>query len=318
MRRISLGEIFNDNELNTIYYNSQGRDADYWNASNLVSGGEGNGERLPNLALYGIIVVGYLVIVGPGIICPPEKARAEPVLRNRGICFLFGSLRCDLGNGFLRQDLPANSVQRRRSSTHQEPVQRRMTFLNIRTPDSSGFTVDLPSDYKVTPLTRSGRYDTNQIEDYRKKTSDRHWDPERGRSDRALEQKVKKPLIPDFSSSSGRGTRCRETWMRIFTVSDGTITGYVENTLPVTLENAAVYLYGQVLILGDLEPGGQRLEFDREPLKVWPVGMTWMLSDALTGTPDRQEDSDGQYIEKCPEIRTRCILCEPLLCLLQR
>ena len=78
-----------------------------------------------------------------------------------------------------------------------------------------------------------------------------------------------------------------------FTVSDGMITGYVENRLPVTLENAAVYLYGQVLIIGNMEPG-QRLEFDREPLKVWPLGMTWMLSDTLTGTPDRQDDSDEQ------------------------
>lgn len=81
-----------------------------------------------------------------------------------------------------------------------------------------------------------------------------------------------------------------------FAVSDGTITGYVENRLPVTLENAAVYLYGQVLIIGNMEPG-QRLEFDREPLKVWPLGMTWMLSDTLTGTPDRQEDSDEEYIK---------------------
>lgn len=81
-----------------------------------------------------------------------------------------------------------------------------------------------------------------------------------------------------------------------FTVSDGMITGYVENRLPVTLENAAVYLYGQVLIIGNMEPG-QRLEFDREPLKVWPLGMTWMLSDTLTGTPDRQEDSDEEYIK---------------------
>ena len=79
-------------------------------------------------------------------------------------------------------------------------------------------------------------------------------------------------------------------------MSDGTITGYVENRLPVTLENAAVYLYGQVLIIGNMEPG-QRLEFDREPLKVWPLGMTWMLSDTLTGTPDRQEDSDEEYIK---------------------
>ena len=65
-----------------------------------------------------------------------------------------------------------------------------MTFLNVRTPDSSGFTVDLPTDYRVTPLTRSARYDMNQLEDYPKKRQAIHRDPERGRPDRALESEV--------------------------------------------------------------------------------------------------------------------------------
>ena len=61
---------------------------------------------------------------------------------------------------------------------------------------------------------------------------------------------------------------------------------YVENHLPVKLENAAVYLYGQVVILGDLEPG-QRIELENENLLVWPVGMTWLVANWGCGYPDR-------------------------------
>ncbi len=60
-----LGEVFREKELNKIYYYSYGRDADYWNAQNLVSGG--NAKRLPNLVLYGFVIFGYLVIAGPGL-----------------------------------------------------------------------------------------------------------------------------------------------------------------------------------------------------------------------------------------------------------
>ena len=287
-----LGEIFNDNELNTIYYNSQGRDADYWKACNLVIGG--NGERLPNLTLYAIIVVGYLVIVGPGLYV---------LLKKRGLnryygtaVFVFSAAACVViwGMGFktrFTSEFCTTATILDASGTGA----KEMTFLNIRTPDSSGFTVDLPSDYKVTPLTRSGRYDTNQIEDYRKKHQTAIGI--RKEADQTvLWSRRSKAFDSRFFFLERKRDQVPGNVDADFTVSDGTITGYVENTLPVTLENAAVYLYGQVLILGDLEPG-QRLEFDREPLKVWPVGMTWMLSDALTGTPDRQEDSDGQYIE---------------------
>ncbi len=81
---------------------------------------------------------------------------------------------------------------------------------------------------------------------------------------------------------------------------------YVENHLPVKLENAAVYLYGQVVILGDLEPG-QRIELENEKLLVWPVGMTWLLADRVCGYPDRADDSNEEYMENISEIRSRRI-----------
>ncbi len=234
-----LGEIFNDNELNTIYYNSQGRDADYWNACNLVSGG--NGERLPNLALYGIIVVGYLVIVGPGLYV---------LLKKRGLnryygtaVFVFSAAACVViwGMGFKTRFTSEFCTTATILDASGDSAEE-MTFLNVRTPDSSGFTVDLPSDYKVTPLTRSGRYDTNQIEDYRKKHQTAIGI--RKEADQTvLWSRRSKAFDSRFFFLERKRDQVPGNVDADFTVSDGTITGYVENTLPVTLENAAVYLY---------------------------------------------------------------------------
>ena len=287
-----LGEIFDEDELNRFYYYSNGSDTGYWNAYSLVSGG--NGERLPNLALYGIIVVGYLVIVGPGLYILLKKRGMNRYYGTAVLIFSAASCVVIWGMGFKTRftsefcttatilDASGNSAEE-------------MTFLNVRTPDSSGFNVDLPTDYRVTPLTRSARYDMNHLEDYAKKRQ-----ASIGIRKEADQTVLWSRKSKAFDSRFFLLERNQDLEMgnveAELTVSDGMVTGYVENKLPVTLEDAAVYLYGQVLPLGNMEPG-QRLEFDREPLKVWPVGMTWMLSDALIGTPDRQEDSDEEYIE---------------------
>ena len=96
------------------------------------------------------------------------------------------------------------------------------------------------------------------------------------------------------------------------TVSGGKISGYVENHLPVKLENAAVYLYGQVVILGDLEPD-RGIELENEKLLVWAVGMTWLLADRVCGYPDRADDSERRIHGKYSEIRSRRIFCGSLL-----
>ena len=41
-----LSEIFNEDELNTIYYYSQGGDADYWTPTILSAGETGNGSPI--------------------------------------------------------------------------------------------------------------------------------------------------------------------------------------------------------------------------------------------------------------------------------
>ena len=286
-----LGEIFNDNELNTIYYNSQGRDADYWNACNLVSGG--NGERLPNLALYGIIVVGYLVIVGPGLYV---------LLKKRGLnryygtaVFVFSAAACVViwamggKTRFTSEFCTSATILDAENDTVREK-----TFLNIRTPDSSGFSVKLTPDYRVSPLTRSGRYDTVRVENFEKNIQ-AAIGIRKEADDTVIFSRRSKAFDSRYFLLE-RETEMQGKTDASLTVSGGKISGYVENHLPVKLENAAVYLYGQVVILGDLEPG-QRIELENEKLLVWPVGMTWLLADRVCGYPDRADDSNEEYME---------------------
>ena len=87
---------------------------DYWNAYNLRQ--RGNGERIPNLAVYGISVAGYLVIGDPGCIFFKEAW----INRYYGTAvFIFSAASCVVIWGMdLRRDSPVNSARQRRSWTH--------------------------------------------------------------------------------------------------------------------------------------------------------------------------------------------------------
>ena len=57
-----LGE---DNISNIYYYSSYGNDSKYWSAQGLVN--TGNADRLPDIPLYAVVIVIYILVVGPGL-----------------------------------------------------------------------------------------------------------------------------------------------------------------------------------------------------------------------------------------------------------
>lgn len=287
-----LGEIFGDNELNKICYYSYGSDTGYWSAQNLVGGG--SADRLPNLMMYAGVIAGYLVFVGPGLYL---------FLRKRGMTRYYGSsvlivsaASCVViwGMGFQTRFTSEFCTSATILDAKEDGAEE-TTFLNIRTPDSSGFSVTVSPDYEVTPLTRSGRYDLTHVEDFSKKRQ----------ASIGIRQEETGTVLwskrsKAFDSRFFQLERMRDLKMQKVdaevSVFGGKISGYVENRLPVTIENAAIYMYGQVYFLGDLE-AGERIELNENDLLVWPVGMTWLLADTVSGSPDRENDTEQEYIE---------------------
>ena len=195
--------------------------------------------------------MGYLVIVGPGLYILLKKRGINRYYGTAVLVFSAASCVVIWGMGFKTRFTSEFCTTATILDASGDSAEE-MTFLNVRTPDSSGFTVDLPTDYRVTPLTRSARYDMNQLEDYPKKRqasigirkeADQTvlW----SRKSKAFDSRF---FLLERQKDLGAGNVEAD-----FAVSDGTITGHVENKLPVTLENAAVHLYGQVLIIGNME-----------------------------------------------------------------
>ena len=279
---------------NLSFYSAYGRDAEYWNAQNLVT--RGNADRLPNLFLYGAVILGYIVLVGPGIHLMLKKRELG---RYYGMAvLLFSIVSCGviyimgIGTRFSREFSTYASVLDLGTDQLEE-----LTYLNIRTPDSRGFSLKVSPEYVVEPLTRSSRYDESPLVEFDGKRAANMglraegdgtvlWS---GRS-RAFDSRL-------FRLSRRTENPLGEKITADVEVFDGTVTGYVSNGFSFPLENAALFLYGQVLPLGTLKPGEYR-EFDKEPLLTWPVGMSYVLAERLADSTGADGETESEHLKE--------------------
>ncbi|HIR06040.1 MAG TPA: hypothetical protein IAB28_08770 [Candidatus Copromonas faecavium] len=283
-----LGE---DEIYDLYYYGSYSQDTDYWNAQNLVTGG--NADRIPNVAAYTIVVILYIGLAGPGLYLILRKrqlgryyglAVVITSLVSCGVIYMMGT-----GTRFTREFSTYASVLDLDVHTAEET-----TYLNIRTPDSRSFSVSLEPEYEVRALTRSSRYDEVPAAEFKagsRPSTSLSFGEEtviRSTANKAFESHFFR-LDRQVQMDGDRGLRSS---LEVF---DGKVSGYVENGFPFALENAALFFYGQVLPLGSLEPGEVRWLQDEE-LFVWPVGMPYLVAGDLVEADGTETDDESEAI----------------------
>lgn len=286
-----LMDLLSENEIsNFYYYTSYGSDTDYWNAYSMVN--TGNTERLPNLGMYTAVIGIYVVLVGPGLYLFLKK---KDMRRLYNVCVLGLSVGVSaviylmgVGTRFTSQFFTIASILEMDGTSIRE-----QSYMNVRTPDSRPFSITIPEEYSLLPLTRTSRYDNQPMMDFEYK-NDSAVNLKFSENGTILSAKKTKAFESRFFKLSKEehggladGISGTIQWY------DGMITGSVENHLPFSLEDAALVLYGQIYLIGDLEAGEVRM-FDEEPLLVWPVNMSYMVSGEITG----HEGIVSYYLEK--------------------
>lgn len=289
-----LTDVLDEDKIsNLYYYSSYGSDEDYWNAYSLVN--TGSAARLPNIGLYSIVIVVYLVVVGPGLYLFLKKKDMSRLYSTSvviasvvtaAVVYLMG-----VGTRFTSQFFTIASMIEMDGANVKET-----TYMNVRTPDSRPFSVTIPAEYSVTPLTRTSRYDEQPIMDFDKEGTSvvelRFGGTETvlsARETNAFEPRLLK-LEKESSDGLKNGISGSLQW------NDGRISGILANNLPFGLEDAAVMLYGQMYLIGDLAAGAV-LEFHEEPLLVWPVSMSYMVASQITGSAEDEAESGAEVLQ---------------------
>lgn len=289
-----LTSVLGEDEIsNLYYYSSYGSDQDYWNAYSLVN--TGSADRLPKLGWYAIVIVVYIILVGPGFYLFLKKkdlsrfygtAVVIASIGISGLVYIMGA-----GTRFTSQFFHVASI------LEMDGVQTEETsYLSVQTPDSRSLAMHIPAAYELTALTRTSRYNELDMDDFQpeKEESVKIRKDDQGTYVSAKKSKAFEPRF--FKLEKGGELISQGNVSGKITWNDGKISGSIENHLPFALENAALILYGQMYRIGDIKPG-EALVFDEEELLVWPVGMAHIAASAVVETDAAEELSDREFLE---------------------
>ncbi len=287
-----LTELIGEDRIRGFYYT--GSDEEYWNAQGLVN--TGNAERLPNLALYAVIIIVYLLLVGPGSYLFLKKRELNRYYGRAvtALSLVFAAVvwLAGMGTRFTSEFYTCASILDRDG----EKV-RELTYLNARTPDARMFSAELDAGYEVSVLTRDpsfyGERETVLADGAQAdltlcfagdKTAlsvgrSHAFEPRYFRLERRTQENEPDPVSSDLCCFGGK------------------LYGSVTNGYPFTLRDSAVILHGQALLLGDLAAGETR-EFSGEPLSVWLPDSSYLLARKISGAAGPESGrSDREYLD---------------------
>lgn len=286
-----LGE---DRMRNLYYYSAYGNEQEYWNAQSLVN--TGNADRLPNLGLYGGVIIFYIVVAGPGIYLILRKMDQRRyygmvltifALVSSAAVYLIGT-----GTRFQTEFFTYASIRDVSGDGVAETV-----FLNIRTPDSRPYSVTMSPGYQVSPITKSNRYEEETTVSFDKNETG-NMSIRYGEEGTTISARRSMAFESRFFKMTRKTENTGQQGITSdLTYFDNTISGTITNHYPFSLEQAALLLYGQVVPIGRMEPG-ETIELGEGSLLTYPVDMTYILADQLAGGNEyRTADvSDQEYL----------------------
>lgn len=241
----------------------------------------GNVERLPNLALYAVIVVVYIVLLGPGLYL---------FLKNRELQIYYRRGAIVLAVVFAVMIYVLGSTTRFKSTFYTyatiedvtEDYVTDITYVNIRNPYNHPYTVELDPSYSLLPITRTPRQRDAALAEF---TGD---EPYQIAIERHEDQvTVKGQNIVSFAPRYFQMERKRlnEDGIGITGEVDyfeGTVSGTITNQFPFALENTTLLLYGNMVYLDRLEAGETKKLDDLEVFR-FPLNNSYVLAEQITG-----------------------------------
>ncbi len=286
-----LGETRINRLANVVY---SGNSDQFWSVQSLIN--TGNVEKLPNLLAYAAVVILYLLIMGPGMYIFLRN-RSLQIFYRQGVAVLavvfaviiylmgmFTRFRSTFYTYAAIQDVTADYV----TDT---------TYVNIRNPYNRPYQVELDPSYSVLPITRRS---ISASVGEAKFTGKESYQIAIERGEERLT--IRGQDIPAFSPRYFKLERKQDNTDNIGIAGnvdyfEGSISGEVTNHFPFPLENATLMLYGNMVLLGRLEPG-QTCRLDGLEILRYPLNHSYAVAEQIIGEEQlqRADISDSAYL----------------------
>lgn len=250
----------------------------------------GNVEKLPRLPVYAVIVIVYLLLLGPGLYLFLKSHELQMFYR-RGVLILslvFAGIIYAAGTTTRFKNVFYTYATILDVS---EDYVNDTTYVNIRNPYNRPYTVHLDPSYSVLPITRSRR---NGQDSSALWSTDHYQIAIRRQPDElTVEGRNITAFAPRYFQLQKKSLNTEKIGITgEVNYFEGKITGSVTNHFPYPLENAALVLYGNMVYLDRLEAGETKTLDNLEQLR-FPLNNSYVVAERITGERSFPETDIG-------------------------
>ncbi len=276
----SVREFFYDtigaDSLSALENSMQNGTDDYWNARNMTA--RVDPARLPKVGQYAVVLIVYLVVLGPVLYWILKKKGRQGALRSAmiAISLLFAGVIYLMGTRtrFTRPFMNYASIQEIRGDMVRETI-----YANICSPYNSSYSFRIGADYDVLPVLS---YD-NQTETFDTEKNDCQLAVYYGEEGTQVEINDDIPFTAEYFRLSRRS---EDTYGAGFTgelgLFRGEASGYLINETGVSLERVCILAGGFLIVAGDMEPG-QQVDLSQAPIYSVPPYRQYEMLQTISG-----------------------------------
>lgn len=283
-----LTNILGENKLTRLASESYSGNSDqYWSANDTIN--TGNVDRLPNVAMYTVEIVIYIILVGPGIyvFLKERKLRRYYRMGIVTLSLLFTLLIYLMGSTTRFED--AFYTYARFIDTTEDSVNE-YTYLNMQTPSNKPFKLTLSPEYSVKPITRSYYDSVSERPGFTGAESVKIAIQYQEEATSISVQNVSAFEPKYFMLNRMQANEEQIGFTGELLMDHGKLKGSITNSFQIPVQDATVVLYDKMILLGDMEPGETRVVDDMEVLE-YPLDHPNQVAEKITGV-DRYSKPD--------------------------
>lgn len=265
------------NDLSSYLYSENS--GQFWTVQNMLN--TGNVAELPNLILYIVVILGYILLVGPGLYLLLKKQGRRRFYRTAVVIvsLLFTAVVYMIGIGTRFKDTFFTYATILDTT---ENFVEEYTYINMMTPYNKAYTISLDPSYDILPITRSNSYSRTPVpkftgnEDYKVRITF-------GENDTKVSVQNTAAFTPKYYSLRKKIPNTdHKGFIGDISLFEGDINGTVTNEYPFPVEKVGILMYGKMVVIEELKPG-ETMNLKGLPVINYPINSSNLVSARVTG-----------------------------------
>lgn len=249
----------------------------YWDIQSLMN--MSDIRKIPEPMFYVSILFTYVLLIGPGMYFYLRTHEMLRVYRSSVIIIsvLAALVVWVMGVG-TRFSGPFLTYARLKEVS--EDSINETDYINLRSPYNKAYSFDVKSEYYVYPVLKGSDYN-GDIQEIAMNPESGHTTVSNFRDRTEISIANTDPFTARYFELNTKMPNTGGCFTTDMVYSGGTLTGSLTNSSQYTLTDAAILLYGKVILLGKLESGARVELSDKEIVNV-PVGDFQRIAETVT------------------------------------